>query len=249
MWTSAKQITPRGQRWLRTSRSARVLHLFFGTCSLVNERAEVISLVTPSTGMGPFTLLLDGDFTAGLDAGQAVSINNAQQTVTVGSLTVEFGDAAVWQPGPDWKRLRHADTSGWPSPAELPPDIDGYLQRAISGIAADDLPAFRVAVEGLAGRGGGLTPAGDDVLVGMFYALWVWRPRRGWPAMVEETVIPRTTNLSANFIRAAAAGEAVRQWHDLASGDPWAVDRLLATGHTSGADAWAGFMGAWSVMS
>ncbi len=57
-----------------------------------------------------------------------------------------------------------------------------------------------------------------------------------------KTAVPRTTTLSANFLRAAAAGEAVWQWHDLVNGRSYAINQILAIGHTSGADAWAGFM-------
>ncbi|MEJ2749006.1 MAG: DUF2877 domain-containing protein, partial [Anaerolineae bacterium] len=93
-----------------------------------------------------------------------------------------------------------------------------------------------------AGRGGGLTPVGDDVLLGVLYGLWVWQPRRDWMEMMVETAVPRTTTLSANFLRAAAAGEAVWQWHELVNGRAHAVTPILSIGHSSGSDAWAGFV-------
>jgi hypothetical protein len=237
----ARLVTPRARQWLLNGRPARVLHLFNEVCNLVNDQNEVISLVSPRVGPGPFTVTVEGDFTAGLDARQAVSIDSARQILSVGSLVVDARGASVWRPKPDWARLRDADVAGWPSPHELPPDIHAYLEQTVKGIAVDDWSACLVGVEGLAGRGGGLTPAGDDVLMGVLYGLWVWYPRREWLEMILETAAPRTTTLSANFIRAAADGEAVRQWHDLVNGHPRAVDQILAIGHTSGADAWAGF--------
>lgn len=244
----AQEITPRVKQWLRDSRSARRLHLFAEVCTLANERDEVISLVSPAIGSGPFNAVLDGDFTAGLTGQEPITLDNARLALTVGRLVVECAGAAVWQPGPDWSRLRRADTARWPAAADLPPAIQQALKLTLDGILADDPLTCVAGVEGLAGRGSGLTPTGDDVLVGVLYGLWVWyparrrRPRQAWLRLILETAAPRTTTLSANFLRAAAEGEANWPWHDLVNGRPQAVDHILAIGHTSGADAWAGFM-------
>jgi hypothetical protein len=234
-------ITPRVQKWLRNGRPACILHLFDEVCNLVNDQNDVLSLVSPQIGPGPFTMVLDTDFTAGLAVDQPVSVDSARQTLTIGSLVVEFEETAVWQPKPNWKQLQNIDATYWPSPDKLSPDINPYLLLVIDGIAHNDMAACRAGVYGLAGRGGGLTPTGDDVLLGVLYGLWVWYPRRDWLGMIVETAVPRTTTLSANFIRAAAAGEAVWQWHDLANGRTDAISNILAIGHTSGTDTWAGF--------
>jgi len=227
--------------WLRQSRSARVLHRFEGVCNLVNERGEVLSLVAPSVGPGPFAVVLAAEWGVGMSADDAVSIDHQRSSVTVGDLTIDVARAAIWQPRPDWSRLRRCDDAGWPA-AELPPDLDDALRGALAAIAADDRDACHAAVDYLAGRGEGLTPAGDDALVGLLYGLWVWRPRREWLERIVERAAPRTTTLSANFLLAAAAGEAVRQWHELIDGRPGAAEGIIATGHTSGADTWAGFI-------
>jgi hypothetical protein len=103
----------------------------------------------------------------------------------------------------------------------------------------------------LAGLGGGLTPAGDDFLTGLM--LWAWlahpTPQR-LCYVLAEAAIPRTTVLSAALLKAATAGECNTAWHRLlralASGDraqiPAAVENILSHGHTSGADALAGFL-------
>ena len=97
------------------------------------------------------------------------------------------------------------------------------------------------AARQLAGLGPGLTPSGDDVLLGVMYALWVWRPDEPLIQTIGHAANPRTTTLSAAFLTAAMAGEATNHWHDLVMGGPGAANRLLALGQTSGADAWAGF--------
>lgn len=255
----AQEVTPRAQQWLRNSRSARVLHIFEEVCTLTNERDEVISLVSPAIGSGPFTVVLAGEFTAGLAVDQPVALDSARQRLAVGPLVVDAGEAAVWQPRPDWSRLRNADITKWPPAAGLPAaglsaNINASLKLTVAGIIDNDTPACRAGVEGLAGRGPGLTPMGDDVLVGVLFALWVWYPShlprslQEWMELIVATAVPRTTTLSANFLRAAADGEAVWQWHELVNGRPQAIDRILAIGHTSGADAWAGFQYTGSVL-
>ena len=121
---------------------------------------------------------------------------------------------------------------------------------------------------GLAGLGSGLTPAGDDFLTGTL--LWAWLahpvPAPFCRALVE-AAIPRTTVLSAAFLRAAARGECSASWHGLLEalgegvGDRvpappvhggariasqhrlfTAVQELMAHGATSGADSLAGFL-------
>jgi len=121
---------------------------------------------------------------------------------------------------------------------------------------------------GLAGLGSGLTPAGDDFLTGTM--LWAWlahpAPAPFCRALVE-AAIPRTTVLSAAFLRAAARGECNASWHGLLEalsegvGDHvpappvhggariasqhrlfTAVQDIMAHGATSGADSLAGFL-------
>lgn len=235
-------VTPRTLEWLRNGRPARILHLFDEVCNLVNDEDEVISLVSAQVGAGPFALVLDGAFTAGLNVRQPIAIDHARGTLTIGSLIVDFAETAVWQPRPDWAQLQRVDWTAWPAPAALPAQIAHYLQQVVMGIMDDDTAVCLCGVRGLAGRGGGLTPTGDDVLLGVLYGLWVWQPRRHWLEMMVETAVPLTTTLSAAFLRAAAAGEAVWQWHELVNGRADAVEQILAIGHSSGSDAWAGFV-------
>lgn len=246
---SGTVITPRALRWLRTGRPARILHLFAGVCNLVNDRYEVISLVSPRIGPGPFTIVFDGDFHVGTDANQIVTIDAAGQTLAVGSLVVDYEQAEIWQPLPDWTRLQDADVGVWAPPVELSTGLITSLKHTIAGIAAGDSSACRAGVKGLAGRGGGLTPAGDDVLMGVLYGLWVWYPHREWMDIILETATPRTTTLSANFLRAAADGEATWQWHDLANNCAYALAKIVSIGHTSGADALTGFVCTGSMLS
>jgi len=65
-----------------------------------------------------------------------------------------------------------------------------------------------------------------------------------------KTAVLRTTTLSLAWLRAAAMGEASAVWHELVEaalagdegGVETAVSAILATGASSGAAAWAGFI-------
>ncbi len=114
-----------------------------------------------------------------------------------------------------------------------------------------DTSRLQAGVARLAGLGGGLTPAGDDFLMGVM--LWAWLAHPA-PGQFCEVLLKasefRTTTLSAAFLRAAAAGECSAPWHRLlatlvngAELELEAVaEAVVSCGHSSGADALAGFL-------
>jgi len=116
---------------------------------------------------------------------------------------------------------------------------------------AGDAACLREGVAWLAGLGGGLTPAGDDFLCGIMLAAWLAHPDPdAFCQAVAETAGPRTTMLSAAFLRAAGRGECRAAWHRLlpalAAGVEDAIvsaaQDVMAYGSTSGADALTGFV-------
>ena len=102
-----------------------------------------------------------------------------------------------------------------------------------------------------------MTPAGDDYLQGAIHALWAKqneeRASRMGEAIAGEAT-PRTNAVSAEWLRAAARGEAGADWHMLAQAIATnqqvehTMIRLLHRGHTSGADAMAGFLATLSAI-
>ena len=240
-------MTPRVQRWLENGRSARILHLFEEVCNLVDDQGEVITLAAPAVSPGPFTLILDDGFTAHLDLQQPVHCDGAAQSLTIGAMHIDGRNAVIWQPRPSWSKLQQHAPSDFPPPRPLPADIETHLQQLLQGILHDDVTTCQEGAWGLAGRGAGLTPTGDDVLIGVLYGLWVWYSPHNkvalqqWTELIVATAVPRTTTLSGAFLRAAAAGEATYEWHDLVNGRSGAIQNILKIGHHSGADALTGF--------
>ena len=139
---------------------------------------------------------------------------------------------------------------------------DAMLESALAGAEAlrkgwaGDVAELRTGATQLAGLGVGLTPAGDDFLTGVM--LWAWlaqpAPRELCRAILEASSA-RTSALSAAFLRVAVEGECSAAWHRLldalASGNRGqvvsAVGNTVSHGHTSGADALAGFL--WMAMA
>lgn len=238
-------LTPRVGRWLRHSRPARILHLFDQVCNLVNDQGDVISLASPAVGPGPFTMILAADFPNYLSAiklSDPIHVDTAAQTVNIGPLRVETSQAGIWDPIPEWSRLRHSRRTNWPEARPLSPHLETSLQQLLQALISADTAAIRAATRALAGLGGGLTPSGDDILIGVLYALWVCDRQQDWRDLIVKTAVPRTTTLSAAFLQAAAAAEATIHWHHLVDGRAAAVAQIQAIGHTSGRDAWTGFI-------
>jgi hypothetical protein len=133
-------------------------------------------------------------------------------------------------------------------------------EMLLTSLAAGDRAGAGDAAARLAGLGGGVTPSGDDYLQGAIHALWAKqsevRARPMGEAIVSKT-IPLTNVISGEWLRSAARGEAGEDWHLLAQAIATShrVDRvdemaiqLLRRGHTSGADAMAGFLATLSAL-
>lgn len=156
--------------------------------------------------------------------------------------------------------------SGQVNEALVRADLEFALVRALAGparglvdelVLGDPDRVGRAAAK-LSGLGGGVTPAGDDFLLGAVYALWICgEPERAGQlaTAVVEAAGSRTNAVSLAWLRAAARGEAGNEWHALfnavLAGRPieQAARVLIRRGHTSGADALAGFLAALRVLA
>ena len=133
----------------------------------------------------------------------------------------------------------------------------GPAQLLRDSLAAGNHAAAGEAAAGLAGLGGGVTPSGDDYLQGAIHALWARldEPRaKRMGVAIASVATPRTNAISGEWLQAAARGEAGEDWHlmvrALASdrGVDKAIIQLIHRGHTSGADALAGFLAIVSAL-
>ena len=151
--------------------------------------------------------------------------------------------ALIGNPHASWHGTR---TPWWAMAAEP-------VRSLLDGIASRDGQILSEAAFRLAGLGPGLTPSGDDFLIGVMYAARIMLEPGEADAFCETIMhasVPRTGLFPAAHLTAASTGEASGHWHGLLAaclageddGIYGALDRLLAVGHTSGEDALSGFL-------
>jgi hypothetical protein len=267
-------LTPAVSKWLTNSHYPRILHLFDHACNLINEHRDVLSIVTPQFGNGPFNLVIEDAVLFFDNLNLQSPVSNSPNHIILGDLTISIDNAKLWSPRPDWERLHtkrnditkllltnsqqcgldtpFAKTAqGYSTTDSLQSPISNSL---ISALANADLSASLAAAQQLAGLGIGLTPAGDDIILGAVLAAWIIHPFEIVSTLAKEianTAAPLTTSLSAAWLKSAGNGEAGILWHEFfdslmnadAARIQAAMDKILAVGATSGADTLVGFIG------
>lgn len=128
-----------------------------------------------------------------------------------------------------------------------PPETMPYYQEILAQLECwrlGSVPDWRWLI----GRGPGLTPSGDDVLTGMMAVLHTWGIFTQQPSFLPpaDQLAQLTTSVSCSYLNSARIGyfatPVLKIMRSLSLGrDPhFAVRRLLAVGHTSGADIMLG---------
>jgi hypothetical protein len=244
----------------------RVLGRFERACNLVDAAGRVIALTLPEVGNGPFSIVVAGQPGCFESFSTGESAIAYPGSLTAGSLHIDLNAAQIWEPRlvcPAHPLSPNAAITSiiqpytdWPNTAEIGlaasqrlSEAAARLNRAIAQAESIKEDKEIAAAAGqLAGLGSGLTPAGDDFLVGVMAALWLTGQRALLPKLAD-IAAPRTTALSAAFLRAAAQGEFIEPWHALAQalciGEVesfrQAVAGVAQFGASSGRDALAGF--------
>ncbi len=177
-------------------------------------------------GVGRDAAYVDADgFVVVLTVGRPLLPNGAQvaRLPAVGS-TVIVGAEEVWDPT---LRLGDADLV-----ADGPDDLVRAVESRDPSLAAS-------AGARLIGRGGGLTPEGDDLVCGVAAVIavgdWPRALREAWlGALIGADLRRRTTALSATLLELAVGGMGPEPLQALIAGDPAALARLEAIGHSTG---------------
>jgi Protein of unknown function (DUF2877) len=125
------------------------------------------------------------------------------------------------------------------------------LDQLAAALPSGDVDAAGRVARRLVGLGPGLTPSGDDALIGLAAALQAMRhPARGFLDEAIDDVALRTTVVAATFLRHAAAGEFSERLQRLIAallGDKDAavapaIEGAMAWGATSGTDCLVGVL-------
>jgi len=195
----------------------------------VEAAAGIAALVAPGVGAGPLHVLL---------------ASPPMRTVAGATVRIDLSGAGVWRgslPEPD------AIAGTLPAILEaLAPVAAGNLvptargRTAVGCLRDGDLTGAAAA---LGGAGPGLTPAGDDALAGVLFALGALR-HRPEADLVAAARSVATTGISSAFLVWAARGQALAPVHGLlaaaVTGDAaaarHAAGALAGVGKSSGAD-------------
>lgn len=169
----------------------------FSTGFYVRLGAEVFAVGGPSLPSGPLHLCVHRSAPVVDDGSDVIASPNWLQ---IGCIAIELADAMPWYPVlpsiiPD---LRDIDCR---PPVELEP----VWSDVVGAVAVDDLAAATAILQG---RGGGLTPTGDDVLAGLFLLNVGLRA-------IELAASVESTELSRRFLHWAARGHSIEPVHRL----------------------------------
>jgi len=272
----ARSVSRRIGDYLRQPRAGYILATFDRSCYLDMD-GQIVALVAPALLNGPLNLMVEMDAWQERVTPGAVAVSTDHALRIDGGLDIGLHEAAVWDatlqawPEEQVPMLRaHLPTLQRLLDREAP---EGGLARAVShpnasttalerraapaivelarGLQRRDALLVSRAAGALAGLGPGLTPSGDDVLVGglLAFALNADDSRVMRQAIVS-AVRDRTTRISMAYLDAAARAEASESWHRLVAAlavdDPGriasAARGVMAFGETSGSDMLAGFV-------
>jgi len=248
-----------------------VVHSAFDRAANLLMAGELWTVLGAARPDAPFGIrLAPGDGAARLNVRVNDPVNVRAGHVSVGRLIIDCRTASCWVPtgrmqlAPGLEvRLgileQRARSRAWAESASMAHDVTEALGKAGSAADAELVAAVRRTI----GRGPGLTPAGDDVLVGILGVLGsaaagpenVSRRARLIGALAP--VLASTSDVSRHLLDQVARGLPGRALHDLGraviEGAPddvmeKALDVLLDTGCTSGADACMGLAAACRLM-
>ncbi len=266
----AVSIGPVASRVVNPGRKGRI-GAVFSSVFYVDFDGDMIAVANQNVPQGPLNVTTNATtdwLKIGLKVGKTVHLFNGLMVVP-GQVTLDLTLCEPWLPRTEIRSLPDVTRAinRFDSAIVLPPQI-GYGRCTITPHIAPveikgawhwiisqstDTPANPIELVSLLGRGPGLTPAGDDVLGGMMIALHYI----GQAALAQTlwtTLAPhasqRTNAISDALLAAASQGfgnaplhDAVHALFDPATKNlPKALAPLDQIGHSSGWDAFAGFV-------
>ena len=222
-YTNALSLAANVKEWLASSRHPRILHIFDHACNLINERREVLSVVTPRIGDGPFNLVIEEEVFISRNLCMESTISISPNQFTLADLTISTTDTKSWNPHPDWEKLhvRRDNILNQLLSLSVP-----YYQSSIpkslvanfsSALANKDIFEAKTMTSKLAGLGIGLTPAGDDYVLGGLLAVWIIHSpevAKSFAREIANIAASLTASLSAAWLKSAGRGDAGILWHD-----------------------------------
>lgn len=249
---------------------------------------DLVVLALDAVGGVPRGALIAGlaDFRAhGLERGMAVTGTAGRLSIPRAGFTIDVAGARQWSaslpataacnPGRALRRrvgtARALAGAAAPRGGFAPLLGDGRIDGDFAAAARPRVAALAAAVQNsqvataaeaassLIGLGPGLTPSGDDLLVGLLAGLEAagYPLRSALATSIARHARDRTTRIGAAVLANAARGQFAERLHDVivavarpdAGGLPRAIERAMAYGATSGADTLVGLFTALDAAS
>ena len=247
----------------KNSFTGSVVGIYQDFCNILGNDGRMITIAISPMGKSPFSVLIEwqDSFTSIV---AKMNVQADQYGIKVGDVIfINLGNAETWVPKmpqiPRTFRLNASsaellfDYTHWLEPTFYNSSNKYVRDKLISGAkelqhALVNRHPIKRAVTYLAGLGSGLTPSGDDYLLGVMASLWLTKNTH----FLDEIAwlsSQKTTSLSAAYLMAASKGDFAECWHDLAQAvlyqDPKAlrdsISEFIQIGASSGRDALVGF--------
>jgi Protein of unknown function (DUF2877) len=188
---------PGAERALRRGGAGR-MEVALGAGGYVRLGADRwLLLAGPRAAVGPLSLLVAG--LEGIEARAGWPARVERATLVVGPLRIDLsGCRTAGAPA-----LTAVAPGSWPAVAAAAAVCPRPPDALLVGLGALERGELARAVQLLAGRGDGLTPAGDDVLAG--YAGWAAATRD--PAVLSVLAAGRSSPIGLAYLRCAERGE------------------------------------------
>lgn len=238
-------------------------------CNFQSSNGLIVALVTTEHGNGPFHIVLPNRLPPTLTNNDNIQAQWRPGHLFIGPLQISLQQAAIWQP--DLPVLHHLSVNASPllheefsqhPPSPLHNKSTAFYTRSQQGMDAlqtgltqGNNAMLKAGAQYLAGLGPGLTPAGDDFLVGLLAALvagrlWIDNALTTLCPVIAQIAAAQTTKLSARWLHCAGQGHFGETWHHLIAAlnsntsalIRATAQRILTTGATSGVDAMSGFL-------
>jgi hypothetical protein len=248
------------------------LHSVFARACNISMPGLLVTIAADRNADGPTNIVLRSAIPPDLRAcfSRGVAVRRRLDRIEGPGVCVQLYDAHTWspeRPGAFMQadlRINVAHSLQVMRRRSLPAGLLAGVAREpaarlVRALQARDVTAVAGCVRALVGLGEGLTPSGDDFLVGVMAGLELAsndESRREFHAQLIRAVtsmLDRTTDLSAHLLRLAAAGhfsgvlERLRSALSRAA-DPERLDRALhaalQVGASSGADTVSGVLAA-----
>lgn len=242
--------------------TGQVHSVFHNSVNLRGPGEALLCVHRFSFGLLPGSYLVPGLDTRGLRPGDRVQ--GWPAGLRLGALTLSLApdvrrvdtgiprsgrpvDPAAWSAQRQALCRRRADQEAGGLTQELYRRLGRELAGLRKAVGEGDRAELQRRCEAMIGLGQGLTPTGDDMLLGALSALHMYRPERA--ALLAEPLRPllsRTNDISRSYLWQALEGRAatpvIQALEGLASGDRRGAGVLLGVGHSSGGDILDGIL-------